>query len=293
MSANKFLKHLQFEKRYSAHTIKSYQIDLAQFENFIFGQLCLDSMQDVSHHQVRSWMVHLMEQKISSRSINRKLSALKSFFKFMMREGQVSNNPMLKIVSPKMSQRLPVFVEQSNLELLHQDKERCDDFSMLRDYTVIQVFYATGIRRSELINICDGDMNNGMLSVIGKGNKQRLIPVGSELLGTIKHYLQERKRNFPDGLQTDRLFVTNKGQSLYPKFVYSLVKNLLGNYTTIDKKSPHVLRHSFATHLANNGADLNAIKELLGHTSLAATQVYTHNTIEKLKEIYKQSHPKA
>lgn len=293
MSVNKFLKHLQFEKRYSAHTIKSYQSDLAQFEKFIFGHLDLKSIKEVSHQQVRSWMVQLMEQKISSRSINRKLSALKSFFKFMLREGEVSHNPMLKIVSPKMSLRLPVFVEQNNLELLHQDKQRCEDFSSLRDYTIIELIYATGIRRSELIGLHDADIQAGVLSVIGKGDKQRLIPLGQQVQNSLNQYLSERKKKFPDGLASDRLFVTDKGRALYPKFVWSLVTKLLANFTTVDKKSPHVLRHSFATHLANNGADLNAIKELLGHSSLAATQVYTHNTIEKLKEVYKQSHPKA
>ncbi len=293
MPIDRFLKHIQFEKRYSAHTLAAYSRDITQFQQFILQQFELSEFAVVSHQHVRSWMVSLVEQKISARSINRKLSALKTFFKFMVREKRMESNPMLKIIAPKTSQRLPVFVEQNKMEDLLADGEKVSGFSAIRDLTVVTILYSTGIRRSELINLKDIDIEDNSLKVLGKGNKQRIVPISKETKQSIDNYKIARDNFFKGNLEANKMLVTDKGKELYPKFVYLLVKKYLGKYTTVEKKSPHVLRHSFATHLANNGADLNAIKELLGHSSLAATQIYTHNTVEKLKEIYKQSHPKA
>ena len=290
-----FIDYLKFEKRYSPHTIRSYSDDLIQFFNFLHVQCGTAVVKEITQSFVRSWLASLKDDNVTARTINRKISTLKSFFKFQLKNGSIENTPMFNITSPKISKRLPVFIKEKDLaDLTRGLKTGTENWDSLNTKMLITVFYSTGMRLSELINMKEKqiDFSRKQLKILGKGNKERLIPAGEELLTGIKDYINEKKRNFE---QTDDvLLVNNKGKKLYPKYAYNLVRNILtAEVKTLDKKSPHVLRHTFATHLMNNGANLDAVKELLGHASLASTQVYTHNTIEKLKNVYKKAHPKA
>ena len=287
-----FLNYIKFEKRYSRHTILSYQNDLEQFFQYLVSQFDAVPPESISSSMVRSWLAELSEDKISAKSINRKISSLKSFFKYQLKTGALLKSPMGTIVAPKMSKRLPMFVEQTDMDQLFQYLPFSDNWKGRTERLVILLFYSTGMRLSELINLKESqvDASGNQVKVLGKGNKERIIPVNSELIEQLNAYMQD-KEGRADGVKN--LFVTEKGQPLQPRSVYAFVKNKLSAVTTIQKKSPHILRHSFATHLMNNGADLNAVKELLGHSSLAATQIYTHNTIEKLKEVFRKAHPKA
>lgn len=277
----------------SAHTVTSYDTDLNQFILYLTQTYKTDSVNELNHLIIRSWVVLLMENKISPRSINRKLSTLKSFYKYLLKHKIVTENPVLKIQSPKISKPLPVFVEKDNMDKLLDNVEFGEDFSGIRNQLMIELFYATGIRISELTGLKkqNVDLYNCTIKVLGKRNKERIIPFADTLKQKIEKYLCEAEKTIKNN--SDYFFITEKGNKLYEKLVYRVVNNYLSIVTTIDKKSPHVLRHTFATHMLNNGADLNVIKELLGHSSLAATQVYTHNTVEKLKNIHKQAHPKA
>lgn len=287
-----FINHLQYEKRFSPHTVMAYQNDLLQFEQFLSG-MQVTNVLETTHLDIRNWMVSLMQDGISPRSINRKISVLKSFVKFCLRQGLMHKNPMLKVQTPKVSKRLPVFVEKSGTERLLHNILFPEGYEGVLHRTIIELLYGTGMRKSELIQlkVTDIDSYQSQIRVLGKGQKERVIPVHPELLNSLKKYIEQRSTlENVDGVTT--LFVTLKGQPLSPRGVYSIIKRYLDLVTTIDKRSPHVLRHTFATHLMNNGADINAVKELLGHSSLAATQVYTHNTIDKLKNIHKQAHPR-
>jgi integrase/recombinase XerC len=288
-----FLSYIEYERRYSKHTIESYKNDLEQFFYYLKTEYQKEEIELANHLEIRSWIVQMMEAEISPRSINRKLSTLKSFFKFLMRKGAVKKSPMSKVLAPKTSKRLPVFVEKSGIERLLKDIEFPEGFEGERDRMIIDLFYNTGMRRSELLNLKETDMDsyNAQIKVLGKGNKERIIPIQPQLRDSIKNYIATKNNAILN--PSIYLFVNNEGKQLAPSNIYQIVKKYLNMVTTIDKKSPHVLRHTFATHLMNNGADINAVKELLGHSSLAATQVYTHNTIDKLKNIYKQAHPKA
>lgn len=290
-----FLKYLQFEKRLSANTIKSYKNDLNQFADFIETSFQGKAIHLIDEKVVRAWIVSLMEKDFSAISINRKISTLKTFYKFLLREGHIKSNPMDKVVSPKVSKKLPSFVEEKQIMNLLDDYSFGSDFAGIRNKTVIEMFYNTGIRLSELIELRDQsiDLTNNSIKVLGKRNKERIVPLNLSFTNSLKKYLEVRKAEFADTGDHKYFFVTDKGNKLYEKFVYRIVNKYLNLVTTIEKKSPHVLRHTFATHLLNRGADLNSIKELLGHANLTATQVYTHNTFEKLKTIYKQAHPRA
>lgn len=294
MDITVFLKYLELEKRFSAHTIKAYQSDLFQFFAYLEETYSLTSILEVRHFHIRAWVVELMQNKITPRSINRKLSTLKTYFKFLKRRKEIQENPMLKVIAPKVGKRLPVVVKEIELENLFEKINFGEGYAAVRDEMVMEMLYSTGMRRSELINLTPNDLDffNNQVKVLGKGNKERLIPFARPLADRLKNYLDIRNDEFGLSL-TESLFLTEKGKEMYPKLVYNLVKKYLSQITTVEQRSPHVLRHSFATHLSNNGADLNAIKELLGHSSLAATQVYTHNSIEKLKKVYQQAHPKA
>ncbi|MCH8331438.1 MAG: tyrosine recombinase XerC [Bacteroidetes bacterium] len=294
MTPDRFFKYLEFEKRYSPNTIISYKKDLKQFGGYLEEVYNLNDLSSVQHLQVRSWIVSLINGGISPRSVNRKLSSLKSFYKFLKKQGVVNSNPMQKVQSPKTPKKLPVFVEQDSINFLLDKVPFNIDHDGLRSKLILELFYATGMRLSELINlkVVDVDLRNENVKVLGKGNKERIIPMSSLIVKNLKEYLVIRKKLF-DCQASSPFFVTDKGKKLYPKLVYRLVNEFLSLVTTLEKKSPHVLRHTFATHLSNEGADLNAIKELLGHSSLAATQVYTHNTIDRLIEVHKQAHPKA
>ena len=289
-----FIDYLKFQKRYSQHTIISYQTDLKAFFDFIqlgFGntELC-----DIKPSFIRTWLASLKERGMEAKSINRKISSLKSFFKYQLKEGVLAISPVATIISPKVSKRLPQFVEKADLDTLFSHVEFPDNWQGKTDRLLLQLLYNTGIRQAELISLKEGQIDNykKSIKVLGKGNKERIIPISAELLGYFKNYIVEKRKIF-EKYDPDVLLINEKGRKLYPKYVYNTVKKYLSHVTTISKKSPHVLRHSFATHLMNNGADLNAVKELLGHSSLAATQIYTHNSIEKLKDAHKKAHPKA
>jgi len=289
-----FIDYLKFEKHYSPHTIRSYQDDLVQFFDYIALQFGEQSLKGITPPLIRSWLASLKEEGVSNRSITRKISTLKSFFKYQMRSGEVEQSPMIAITSPKISKRLPVYVEQQDIAALFGSISFPDDWEGWTDRLLLAVFYHTGIRLSELLHLQERqvDRGNRNIKVLGKGNKERIIPVGPVLMGEIEAYCLKKRAEF-ESPDVQYLFVGKKGKKLYQKYVDRVVKKYLSEVTTIDKKSPHVLRHSFATHLMNAGAELNSVKELLGHSSLAATQVYTHNTIEKLKDVYKKAHPKA
>lgn len=290
-----FFDFLKFEKRYSINTTESYRIDLTQFSTYLqdsYGQLHLGN---IDHNAIRSWLAKLKDEGISSKSINRKISTLKSFFKYQLKTGVINQSPMGKIISPKVSKRLPVFIKENDAKkLVEAVASATEDWQSLNTHILISLFYATGMRLTEMINLKETqvDFSRRQLKVLGKGNKERVIPVSPEVIQIIREYVQLRKKKFEE--TGEYLLVTDKGKKMYSKYAYLLVKGALTeNVKTLNKKSPHVLRHTFATHLMGNGAQLNAVKELLGHSSLAATQVYTHNTIEKLKDVYKKSHPKA
>lgn len=294
MDLRSFFQYLQFEKRYSKLTISAYESDLLQFSRYLKESYGVTSLREIRHTYVRSWMVALIETGTGTRSINRKLSSLKSFFKFSLKTGAIDYNPMLKIVSPKLSKPLPVFIATNQIASLWQHFDFGDGFPGIRNRTIFELFYATGMRRAELLGLRDESINfqNNTIKVLGKGNKERQIPMNPVLGNSLQHYLEARNHHF--ACTTFAAFiVSDAGAPLNPRKVYSIVHGVLEQITTVSKKSPHVLRHTFATHLLNNGAEINAIKELLGHSSLAATQVYTHNTIDKLKDIYKKAHPKA
>jgi integrase/recombinase XerC len=293
-SIQSFIDYLKFEKRYSQYTVRSYHDDLTQFSQFLKKDFGGVSLQEISSSFIRSWLAFLKSNELSSKSINRKISVLKSFFKYQLRTGVLENMPLTNIVLPKNKKRLPVFVEQEDINHLFSQIEFPDDWKGQTDKLLLAIFYNTGMRLSELVNLRKSniDYKSRMIKVLGKGNKERIIPVSAELSNEIKEYTQNKKKLL-EKFDDTYLLVDKTGKKLYTKYIYLAVKKYLGNVTTIDKKSPHVLRHTFATHLMNNGADLNSVKELLGHSSLAATQIYTHNTIEKLKDVYKKAHPKA
>lgn len=300
-----FINYLKFEKRYSEHTVIAYKNDIQQFATFLEADFETSRWQEVTTVMLRSWMACLKnEEKSTHKTIHRKISSVKSFFKFLLRNGHVDTTPAEGIILPKLSKRLPEFVKETEMQnllntnyTLHTgDKQEPGEKTLWRNRTAelaTQVFYETGIRLSELVNLQETqiDTSYGQLKVVGKGNKERIIPLSAKLLALLKDYMQDK----PVAEQcATECFVNEKGKKLYPKFFYNAVKTqMTQGDIKLKKKSPHVLRHTFATHLMNEGADINAVKELLGHSSLAATQVYTHNTIEKLKEVYKKAHPKA
>lgn len=293
MHKEEFIDYLRYEKRLSLHTVIAYSNDLDQFFIYLKSVYSLDDIKEVNHSVIRSWIVSLMENKIIARSVNRKISTLKSYYKFLLREKLLAVNPMHKIQSPKNPKRLPVFVEESKMNSLIEDVTFENDFEGRRNLLIIEMLYSTGMRRIELVNLKESDINyyNSTVKVLGKRNKERLVPLTSGLVELIKEYLTQRNKLIET--KDIFLFLTEKGNQIYPGAVYRIVKDALNKVTTLSKKSPHVLRHTFATHLLNNGANLNAIKELLGHANLAATQIYTHNTIGKLKSVYSKAHPKA
>ena len=290
---SRFSDHLKFEKRYSAHTVRSYHDDLTQFNDYLETQFGGMKLRDISAPVVRSWLASMKQHKMTARTITRKISTLKSFYKFMMRSGVVAKSPMTGIVSPKLAKKLPSYVEEKQLKTLFRDVEFEDDWNGYTAKVAIRMLYQLGIRLSELVNCREAQVDhaNRQVKILGKGNKERIIPVGKELLKLLKDYAGKKRQVFEQPEKT-YLLVTGKGKKLYPKYIYRLTHDYLELVTTIEKKSPHVLRHSFATHLMNNGAELNAVKDLLGHASLAATQVYTHNTIEKLRNVHKRAQPR-
>lgn len=296
-----FLQYLTHEKRYSPHTVTAYRTDLIEFRDFLVVKYELDSILEANFQFIRTWIAEMMESDITSRSIGRKISALRSFFRFHLREGNVSTNPMLKIQAPKISKRLPAFVDAQPMEVLHRpgaiEEGETDPYDGMLVRLIIELLYGTGMRLAELISLklSDVHLKGCTVKVLGKRNKERIIPVTNELRDFLSVYIDTRSQFTTqiEHAEVDILLIRKDGKKLGRSFVYGRVRHYLSLVTTIDKKSPHVLRHTFATHMLNNGADLNAIKELLGHANLSATQVYTHNTVEKLKAIHQKAHPRA
>ncbi len=293
MNLELFLSYLRYEKRYSTHTITAYENDLGQF--ILFGNNLVEGfhVEEADYHLIRQWIISMMNNGTIARSVNRKISTLKTFYKFLMREGVISKNPTDHVAVPKMAKKLPEFVQEKEINRLLDGQFFSGDFEGLRDKAVVALFYGTGIRLSELVSIRFPDLNlkEKLVKVNGKRNKERLVPFPLEISVTLSEYIKLRNELFPEA--ENFLFLTGSGEPAYNKLIYRIVKKELSLVTTIDKKSPHILRHSYATHLLNRGADLNAIKELLGHANLAATQVYTHTSFEQLKKVYKQAHPRA
>ncbi len=287
-----FLKYLSFEKRYSQHTVDAYRKDLQQFSEFLFSEFDITNVEEARHPHIRSWIVSLMDKDLSPKSVNRKIATLKSLYKFLLAREYIETNPTSQIKPLKTEKDLPSFVKESEITNLLDRVEFSADFSGQRDRLLLELLYSTGIRLSELIGLKETDVNfyENTIRVLGKRNKERIIPIGNSLIHLIADYQKLRKEM---GSKEGALLLTDSGDPMYPMFIYRKVKNYLNAVTTLSKKSPHVMRHTFATHLLNKGADLNAVKDLLGHTSLAATQVYTHNSIEKLKAAFDQAHPKA
>ena len=290
---NEFLQYLQYEKNYSTHTVLSYHTDLLQFCDFLQTAPELLNPKEITSLQIQQWMLSLMNEKLSARSLSRKISTLKSFWRFLLIRGYVSQNPTLKIILPKTKKPLPAFFKENEMASVLGNPNVPDRFEPLRDRLILLLFYLTGIRLSELLNISDTDvdLNEGSVRVIGKRNKQRIIPIGSMLCKDIERYINCRNEEVE--VLESFLFVRANGMKMYPKLVYKLVHDTMSEVSSLHKRSPHVLRHSFATAMLNAGADINAVKELLGHSSLAATQVYTHTSFEELHNIYNQAHPRA
>ena len=293
---NPFIEHLKYEKRSSAHTVAAYESDLHQFAEYMEGKLEIKELETVGATEIRTWILTLLEDgHLTPRSVNRKLSALRDFYRFELKAGHVKHNPMEGIQGPKFRNRLPEYLEIKDMERLFSPEMFEDSFEGWRDQTILELFYATGMRLSELLNIkrLDLDFYENSVKVLGKRNKERIIPFGKRMRELLTKYLEYYVKNIAPENENFYIFVAANGRQLYPKAVYRIVRKYLDMVTTIDKRSPHVIRHTFATHMLNRGADLNAIKEILGHSSLAATQVYTHNSMEQLKSIYKQAHPRA
>jgi integrase/recombinase XerC len=283
-----FIQYLSFEKRYSPHTIGAYEHDVQQFIDFAELTSQKD-LQEVNSFLVRGWIVQLIDDGISNRSVNRKLASLRTYFKWLRKEGQITTNPLAKIQGPKNEKRLPIFVKESELDSMKTSTLFSSDFNGVRDELMFELFYQTGIRLSELIGLKDSDVSEQHIKVLGKRSKERLIPISDQLGQTIQLFRTMKKKMNIDSL---KLFTRENGLDLYPSLVYRKINSILGTLTTSDKKSPHVLRHTFATHLLNRGTGLETLKDLLGHANLSATQVYTHNSFAQLTAVYAQAHPR-
>lgn len=293
MTIPKFLQYLEYEKKYSSLTIKSYQIDLAEFVEFFQSETQSDSISSAEKVHLRGFLMYLSQTGLSERSINRKISALKSYYKYLLKIGEIKQSPAVGIKTLKQYNKVQLpFSEEEIRQLMETEGIFADDFTGYRDRLILELFYQTGIRRGELIylKMSDIDFHQNQLKVLGKRNKERIIPLGEKLLNSLHVYCKSRVEKFPEN--HDELFLSTKGNRLNEKLVYDLVNTYLSLVSTKQKKSPHILRHSFATHMLNRGADLNTVKELLGHSNLSATQVYTHGSIEQLKKVFNQAHPR-
>ena len=288
-----FLNYIRFEKRFSPHTVRSYQNDLSQFEIYLRNNYEEEPVKS-TYSMVRSWIVSLVEEKLDPSSVNRKIASLRSYFKFLQRQDLINKDPMTKIKVLKTKKQLPHFVKEADMVVALDQVVFKDDHDGWRERLVMELLYGTGIRLSELINLKENQVNlrERTIKVLGKRNKERVIPFGESLVEVIQGYRKIRNKEV-DVNDHGCLLVNNTGGKCYAMLVYRIVSKNLGKYSSVEKKSPHVLRHTFATHLLNKGAEINAVKDLLGHSSLAATQVYTHNSMEKLKKVFDQAHPKA
>lgn len=290
---DKYIDYLRYEKNYSSHTEISYYSDLMQFRDFIESHYPEIELETVEGDIVRAWITSLMESKTSARSVNRKLSSLKSFYRYLQKMGQISMSPLKKISGPKAKKPIPSFVNYSDMEKVLDLEATDNDYESFRDKVILELFYVTGMRRAELIGLTDKDIDlySGNIRVTGKRNKQRIIPISKNTIMLIDSYIEIRNKTFEN--QTSAFFVKKDGEAIYPMLIHRVVSNHLKWIPTLAKASPHVLRHSFATGMLNNGADINAVKELLGHSSLASTEIYTHTSFDELKKIYNKAHPRA
>lgn len=290
---DKYIDYLRYEKNYSSHTEISYYSDLIQFRDFIESHYRDIKLETVDGDIVRAWIIFLMEAKTSARSVNRKLSSLKSFYRYLQKMGSISISPLKKISGPKAKKPIPSFINYSDMEKVLDIETEDNDYESFRDKVILELFYVTGMRRAELIGLTDKDIDlySGSIRVTGKRNKQRIIPVSKNTIALIDAYLEIRNKNFEN--QTVAFFVKKDGEPIYPMLIHRVVSSHLKWIPTLAKASPHVLRHSFATGMLNNGADINAVKELLGHSSLASTEIYTHTSFDELKKIYNKAHPRA
>lgn len=287
-----FLHYLKFEKRYSPHTISAYESDLIQFRDYMEAEYRFSDLNIITHFHIRGWLADLKSKRHTARSLNRKSSSLSAYYRFLRKAGVVTKNPMLQLHAQRTPQRLPVYLKEKEAQHLLEEVQFESGFKGATDRLICELLYSTGMRRAELLHLKENDVEWSLqqLRILGKGNKERLVPLGTPMLDALRDYISEKKKL--EKYNNVYLLNLESGEPLYAGYVYRVVKNYLSQSTTLDKKSPHVLRHTFATHLLNNGANIQAIKDLLGHSSLAATQVYTHNTIDKLKEIHKQNHPR-
>lgn len=293
MHIKPFIHYIREEKRYSEHTIQAYLKDLEQFHHYCKEQYAIEDLTQINQQQIRSWIVHLINESKTPKSVNRKLSTLRSFFKYCLKMEYVTSNPTFGLQGPKAQQKNPVFIPESQINKLFDNIQYPEGYEGARDRLILELFYFTGMRKAELIGLLMKDVNleKGAVKVLGKRNKERLIPISKPLIASFKKFITLRETE-QFSTDHDNVFLTSKGKPLQPRQVYTIVNKYLNSVTTVDKKSPHILRHSFATHMLNNGADINGIKEILGHSTLAATEVYTHNSFEKLKSIHKKAHPK-
>lgn len=292
-TVDKYIEYLRYEKNYSSHTEISYYTDLVQFKNFIETYYPEVELESVDGDIVRAWIISLMESKTSARSVNRKLSSLKSFYRYLQKMEQITMSPLKKISGPKAKKPIPSFVNYSDMEKVLDLEVQDNDYESFRDKIILELFYVTGMRRAELIGLTDKDVDlyAGNIRVTGKRNKQRIIPISKNTIALIDSYIEIRNNNFEN--QTAAFFVKKDGEPIYPMLIHRVVSSHLKWIPTLAKASPHVLRHSFATGMLNNGADINAVKELLGHSSLASTEIYTHTSFDELKKIYNKAHPRA
>ncbi len=287
-----YLKYLQFEKRFSSHTVLNYKIDLYQFKNFLVSSYNIQNLECANHKVIRAWIINLSSKKLAASSINRKIASLKSFYKYLITRDKIKDNPLKKIPSLKKEKKLPKFIKESDMKMVFDKSKFKNNIKEIRNLLILELLYGTGIRLSELINlkIKDINANKNEIKVLGKRNKERIIPINNNIRLQLNKYLKLRK---DQNNSCEYLLITSKGKKSYPMLIYRIVKENLSNIINSEKYNPHLLRHTFATHLINKGANINAIKDLLGHSSLAATQIYTHNSIEKLKKTFQKSHPKA
>ena len=290
-----FFNYLRHERRFSPHTLKSYEVDLGQFGAYLRQTYELENPAEATHHLIRSWLISLMQKNLDPRSVNRKVACLRTYYRFLLREGMLPVNPMQKVVAPKMAKKVPEFIPEEALTRLLDGSAFADTFEGWRDRAILELLYGAGMRRAELVGLRHQDLNahQGTVRIMGKGQKERIVPLPAGVFGNVEKYLALKRQTGADCAPTAPLLVTDKLDGLYPEFVYRAVRRYLRLTTTAPAAHPHALRHSLATHLLNRGADLNAIKEILGHASLAATQVYTHAGIERLKNVFDKAHPKA